>query len=57
MEMVGGPTHRQSVEAAPARAAVDQRRYFDGVGIEQVSDRAEHALEVDEPVVISPAGD
>ena len=56
MDVVGRPAHRQRIEAAPAGLAVEQGGHVDGVGIEQVQDRAEGVLEVDEPVVVSPAG-
>ena len=57
MDVIGNPAHRQRIETAPARLAVEQHGHLDGVGIEQVQDRAEHALEVGEPVLVSPSGD
>ncbi len=57
MDVVGKPAHRQRIETALAGLAVEQGGYFDRVGIEQVQDRGEDALEVDEPVLVSPLGD
>ena len=57
MDVVGIPAHRQRIEAASAGLAIEQGGHLDGVGIEQVQDRAEDAREVDQPVLISPPGD
>jgi hypothetical protein len=54
MDVVGDPGYRQGVQAALARLAVEESGNLDGIRIEQVQDRAERALEVDEPVVVSP---
>ena len=54
MDVVGIPAHRQGVETAAARLAVEQGGRVDGVGIEQVEDRGEDAREVDQPVLVSP---
>ena len=57
MDVVGIPAHREGIEAASARLAVEQGGHFDGVGIEQVEDRGEGALEFDQPVLVSPPSD
>ena len=56
MDVVGISAHRQGIKAASARLAVEQGGHFDGVGVEKVQDGGEDALEVDEPVLISPLG-
>src|SRR6476620_5999994 len=57
MDVVGIPAHRQGIEAASARVAVEQGGRVEGVGIEQAQYRAESALEVDQPVLVSPLSD
>jgi hypothetical protein len=54
MNVIGRSGHRQSIEAAPPLLAGEQGGYIDGIGIEQVQDRADSVLELDEPVVVSP---
>ena len=55
MDVIGNPAHRQRIQIAPARFAVEQGGDLDRVGIEQVQDRAKDARQVDELAVISPA--
>jgi hypothetical protein len=54
VEVVGTSAHRQGIEPAPARPAVEQGGRVDGVGIEQVEDGAYGSLKVGKSVVVRP---
>jgi hypothetical protein len=57
MKVIRTPAHRQCIQATPARPAVEQHGRLDGVGIEQVQDRAKGGLEVHKLALVSPLGD